>query len=191
MRTQEHARARNGRPAPDRPSRRGPAPAWLLVLLLLPTGGCEQRAAELHADQPGLAASLRLLLPTAIEIQHYLTRPMDYAGTGNPDGLEVILAARDRFGDPVKCLGSFQFELYTRRKASADPFGKQLALWRVQIDSDEALAEYWHRYSRYYRFPLRLESGKLAPGRYILAARLVLPTGEKLYDDYEFTCPGP
>ncbi len=32
-----------------------------------------------------------------------------------------------------------------------------------------------------------LPGGKLAPGRYILSARLITPTEHKLYDTYEFT----
>lgn len=167
---------------------------WALLptaVLLLCAGGCQNRSSDVQAESPELAAFVRLIMPARIEIQHYLTRPFDYAGTGNADGLEVILATCDSFGDPVKCIGTFQFELHRRRRASGDKFGARIALWRVTIDTGQSLMEYWHRYSRYYRFPLKLSDGTLPPGRYILSARLATPTGEKLYDDYEFTHDGP
>ena len=107
------------------------------------------------------------------------------------DGLEVILATLDAFGDPIKCVGTFHFELHTRRMASGDKLGKQIARWSATIDSDETLLEHWDRYSHYYIFHLKLAAGTLPPEHYILSARLVTPTGEKLFDDYEFTYGQP
>jgi len=153
-------------------------------------GGCQERGADMQLDNPELAAFVRLMMPAKIEIQHYLTKPFDFEGTGDVDGLEVILATFDSFGDPVKCVGTFQFELHTMRMASGDKLGKRIALWTVTIDSDRTLIQYWDRYSRYHQFPLKLRAGTLPPGRYILSARLITPTGDKLFDDYEFTHGG-
>ena len=149
--------------------------------------GCQEPSAEVQLDNPELIACMRLLMPSEIELQHHLTKPFDFEGTGDADGLEVILTARDSFGDPVKCTGTFHFDLHTMRMASGDKLGKQIAHWPVTIDSAATLVEYWYRYARCYRFPLKLRSGKLPPGRYILNARLITPTDEKLYDTYEFT----
>lgn len=158
----------------------------LVLITLFCASGCrDTRGVQL--DNPELAAFVRLMMPAKIEIQHYLTKPFDFEGSGNPDGLEVILAALDSFGDPVKCVGTFHFELHTRRMASGDKLGKQIARWSATIDSDETLVERWDRYSHYYIFHLKLTSGTLPPERYILSARLVTPTGDKLFDNYEFT----
>jgi hypothetical protein len=154
---------------------------------LFPLVGCQKPAGEVQLDNPQLSAFVRLVMPTKIELQHYLTKPLDFDGTGDADGLEVILSVLDSFGDPVKCTGTFHFDLHTLRMASADKLGAQIAHWPVTIDSDKTLVEYWDRYARCYRFPLKLRSGKLPPGRYILNARLITPTNEKLYDTYEFT----
>ena len=145
----------------------------------------------MQLDNPELDAFVRLMMPTKIEIQRYLTKPFDFEGTGDADGIEVILAALDSFGDPVKCVGTFQFELYTRRMASGDKFDERVAFWPMTIDSDQTLVQYWDRLTRFYRFPLKLAEGTLPPGRYILSARLITPTGDKLFDDYEFTNQGP
>lgn len=157
-----------------------------MIYTLIGAGGCQGRCADVQPENPELAAFVRLMMPAEIEIQRYLTKPFDFEGTGDADGLEVILAALDSFGDPVKCVGTFHFELHAMRMASGDKLGKQIARWPVTIDSDKTLVQYWHRYSRYYRFPLKLRSGTLPPGRYILSARLITPTGERLYDNYEF-----
>lgn len=163
----------------------------LAILTLLGVLGCQQPNADLDLDNPELAAFVRLMMPTRIEIQHYLTKPFDFEGTGDADGLEVILAAHDSFGDPVKCVGTFHFELYKLRMASGDKRGKQTAFWPVTISSDKTLVQYWNRPTRFYRFPLKLAEGPLPPGRYILSARLITPTGDKLFDDYEFEYKGP
>ena len=129
----------------------------------------------MQLDDPELAAFVRLMMPKQIEIQRYLTKPVSFAGDGNADGIEVILAVRDKLGDPVKVVGTFQFELDRTRMASADRLGKRVAFWKVQISSDETFTQYWDRPARWYVFPLQLDRGPLEPGRYILTARLLSP----------------
>jgi len=147
---------------------------------------CQAEQANVQLDDPELTAFVRLMMPKQIEIQRYLTKPVSFAGDGNADGIEVILAVRDKLGDPVKVVGTFQFELHGMRMASADRLGKRVAFWKVQISSDETFTEYWDRPARWYVFPLQLERGPLEPGRYILTARLLSPTGETLFHEYRF-----
>lgn len=163
----------------------------LVVGTLLLSAGCQGPAASVQLDNPELSAFVRLMMPAKIEIQHYLTKPFDFEGSGDADGLEVILTTLDSFGDPVKCTGTFHFDLHTMRMASGDRLGPEIASWSVTIDSDKTLVQHWYRYARCYRFPLKLRSGKLPPGRYILSARLITPTDQKLYDTYEFTYGEP
>jgi hypothetical protein len=162
----------------------------LAVAVLCWAGGCRD-GAEVQLDNSELATFVRLMMPKTIEIQHHLTKPFDFGGTGNADGLEVILATFDSLDDPVKCVGTFHFELHTMRMASGDKLGQRVAFWTVTIDSDKTLVQYWDRYSRYYCFRLKLSSGTLPPGRYVLSARLITPTGDKLFDDYEFAYERP
>lgn len=149
--------------------------------------GCENSTRVMSLDQPEMAAFVELMMPRAIEIQHYLTKPVSFAGSGDADGLEVILAAKDAFGDDVKCVGTFLFEFYNLRLASGDKYGERLAFWTVPIDSKEALVQYWDKLSRFYKFPLKFESESLAAGSYVLTAQLTTPTGEKLFDEYQFS----
>lgn len=152
--------------------------------------GCQQPAASIQMEDPQLARFVQLLMPAKIEIQHYLTKPYDFDGSGNANGLEVIVATYDSFGDSVKCLGTFHFELYTMRMASGDKLGQEVANWPVEMDSEKTMMQYWDRLTHSFRFPLRLRSGALPPGQYILNARLLTPSKENLFDSYEFTHGG-
>jgi len=158
----------------------------LAVLALSGPVGCTPQHADVARDGPEMSAFVELMMPKTIEIQHYLTRPRDFTGDGNADGLEVVLVARDSFGDSVKCVGTFHFELYTMRLASGDKLGERIGFWPVTINSDKSMVQYWDRVTRSYLFKLQLSDGRLAPGRYVLTAQLITPAGTKLYDTYEF-----
>jgi hypothetical protein len=161
-----------------------------LVASALACGGCQQPGPgpDINGDQA--QAFLRLLTPRTIEIQRFLTKPVSFEGTGDADGVEVILSTKDTFGDGVKCVGAFLFELYERRMASGDPYGERIAFWTAEVASDESMMEYWDSLSRFYVFPLKLDQRRLAPGEYILTAQLETPMGQKLSDDYAFSHSG-
>ncbi len=46
---------------------------------------------------------------------------------------------------------------------------------------------YLDRLTRSYKFPLKLENGRLSHGRYALNVSLVMPDGERVMDSYEMT----
>lgn len=157
------------------------------TLVLTGVLGCQPNNAGVDTDNPQLDEFVRLMMPRKIEIQHYLTKPFDFGDAGDANGLEVVLSTLDSFGDSVKCVGTFNFELNTRRMSSGDKIGDRVAFWTITINSDESLVQYWDRLTRSYRFPLQLTEGILKPGRYVLTARLITPNDMRLYDEYEFT----
>lgn len=156
-----------------------------LGLLALPAG-CENRLSGVQVESADMAAYSELVIPHKLKIQPF-TQPVSFARDGQPDGIEVILSATDAFNDPVKSVGTFQFELSEFRKASGDPVGERLAFWTVKIDSKEALEKYWDRISRFHRFPLHHEGGQVRPGKYVLSVRLSVPGGDRLFDEFELT----
>ena len=153
---------------------------------LIWAAGCQQPGTRIDLDDPDLSALVALMLPAEVEVQSF-TKPVSFVGDGNADGLEVILATRDSFGDEVKAIGMFQFELRKRRLASASKLGERIAYWTIAIRSLEPLREYWDPVSHFYVFPLKLETGPLAPGPYVITARLRGPTGRVMSDEYPFT----
>lgn len=159
---------------------------------LLCTAACQPRNGGPSASGDDVAVFVGLVMPRKIEIQRYLTRAVSFEGSGNPDGVEVILAARDALDDAVKAAGTFHFELNAARGASGDRIGDRVALWTIAIDSESSMAAYWDRLARYHHFPLRIEGGTLAPGKYVLTVQFNAPGGGRLFDQYEFTLePGP
>ena len=168
-------------------SRYSPSLCGLLAAVWLASGGCADGTSSIRLDNPELEAFLELVLPRRIEIQRYLTKPISFTGGAEADGLEVMLAAHDAAGDFTKLVGTVHFELHTMRMASGDRVGERIALWPVELTSKATMVEYWDSLSRFYRFPLKLDGRTLAPGRYILNARLISPTGTKLFDQYEFS----
>ena len=161
---------------------------FYLVALPLALSGCNDAQPQMQTGDPELATYVQLILPQRIEIQRYLTKPVSFAGDGNPDGLEVILAAYDVSGDLTKVVGTFHFELQTRRHA--DHIGTRVAFWPVELKSEKAVRMYRDNLSRYYDFPLQLEQKPLPVGQYVLSVWLHLPTGQRLFDEYEFTYDG-
>lgn len=165
-----------------------PSRGLLLTLLAgLTLSGCSESRVRFQSDDPELAAYVQLVMPARIKVLEW-TKPVSLAGTGNADALEVILEARDSFDDLTKVVGTFQFELKSRRPS--DPIGSRVAFWPVKIDSEKAILMYRDRLSRFYHFPLQLDQTPLPAGRYVLTVWLHLPTGQRLSDEYEFEYDG-
>ena len=159
-----------------------------LVCIGLPLGGCTSPNAAIQADDPDLATYLELVLPARIEIQRYLTKPVSYAGDGNADGLEVIVAVYDKSDELTKVYGTLHFELVEQKVT--DSVGTRVAFWPIDITTDRAMRLYRDHLSRFYQFPLQLEQKSLPTGQYVLSVWLHLPGGRRLYDEYEFTYDG-
>lgn len=155
------------------------APAMLL--------GCAADGSHARTDSPEMAAYVQLVMPAQIKILEW-TKPVSLAADGNADGVEAVLEARDSFDDLTKVVGTLHFELRTRRLS--DRMGTRVAFWPVEINSVETMRMYRDPLSRFYRFPLQLDQGPLKPGRYALMVWLLLPTGQRLLDEYEFQYDG-
>jgi hypothetical protein len=159
----------------------------LLVAATLGTCGCEPRNNCVNADSPELARFIEVVMPARLKILSW-TKPVSLAGDGNADAIEVIVAAYDSFDDVAKVVGQFQFELKTRRLS--DRIGTRIAFWPVEIDTAKSMRSYLVHPSGFYRFPLELPERPLPPGRYALSVQLQLPTGQRLFDEYEFDYDG-
>jgi hypothetical protein len=159
-----------------------------LVATSLILGGCTAPNAAIQTNDPDIATYLELVLPTRMEIQRYLTKPVSYAGDGNADGLEVILAVYDAADELTKVYGTLHFELVSQK--ARESVGTRVAFWPVEVKTDKAMHLYRDHLSRYYQFPLQLDQKSLPAGQYVLSVWLMLPGGRRLYDEYEFTYDG-
>jgi hypothetical protein len=128
---------------------------------------------------------LSLMLPHAIEIQPF-TKIASFNDDEIPDGIVTVVRPVDRFGDPVKAVGRFYFELWTYVDASALRRGERLAFWERMIATEEEVRLYWNR-GQMYQFELAWTAGmeQLRPGRkFILAVTYRTPWGKGIEDEY-------
>jgi hypothetical protein len=128
--------------------------------------------------------AMALLLPTRIKI-HSFTKVKPLYGSPLPNGIEVWIEPLDRFGDVVKVVGEFHFELYSRKPASGDPKGEQIEFWQVRIGTAKEQQTYWDRVARMYQFPLGWDFAPPPGKKYVLAATYHAPSGERLEDEFE------
>lgn len=169
----------------NRRAMRLPGVAVLSAALLL--CACQGNHGTVRTEDPELAAYVQLIMPVQVKILDW-TKPVSLLGDGQADAIEAIVEARDSFDDLTKVVGTFHFELETRRLSG--PIGQRVAFWAVQINSEKSLLMYRDRLSRFYHFALELTQKPLPPGRYALTVRLQLPTGKRLVDEFEFEYDG-
>jgi hypothetical protein len=156
---------------------------WCVGLgaLCLPAGcqadGGPAMAAHQQLDQ------LDLLVPRRIEILPF-TKPRSFDEDATPDGIEVVLAATDAFGDNVKAVGDYRFELYRFRPASGDPRGERLGFWEEAVRTVAEHQRHWNSYSETYEFELNWDRSLQANQKYVLQVTYVGPGEKRLFDQY-------
>jgi len=150
-------------------------------------GGCEKRDGWGVAENASSDEMLKLYMPTQIDILPF-TKPRSWDDDQIPDGLEVVLRPLDSFGDQTKAIGCFRFELYTFRKADADPHGKRIGFWEENLTTRDAQAMHWDKITRTYRFRLAWtgDAPKIPQGKYVLDVTFLAPNGVRLNDTYIF-----
>ncbi len=111
------------------------------------------------------------------------THPVSFDDDPIPDGIEAVVSALDKQGEPTKISGRIVFELYTYRRASADPKGTQVQTWQLGLASDKDQQTYWNHTTRMYEFPLRVDVAAMPKSRkFVLLARYSNPWNEHLED---------
>jgi hypothetical protein len=147
--------------------------------------GCHSTGPDYVPTERERLEMLKLMLPSDIEIRPF-TKIKSFDSDDLPDGISVVIRPIDRFGDPVKAVGGFQFELWSYRNASGDPKDQQIAFWDRMILTKDDVRTYWNR-AQMYEFQLAWTggTGEIAPGRkYVLVVRYRTPWDETIEDQY-------
>ncbi len=132
-----------------------------------------------HTPVGGPAVN-EMLLPETIQISGQ-TGWRQLGEAGGVQGIEAQIEAIDQFGERTKASGTFQFELYTHRDHQADPRGKRIAFWAVDLTTVEPNVEYWDRLFRAYRFPLSWDKPIPTGRKVVLQVRFSTPGGKRLF----------
>ncbi len=160
---------------------------FLIAATALSTLACQSTGPDTLPSDMERVEMLSLMLPERIEVQPF-TKITSFNEDEIPDGILVVLRPLDRFGDPVKAVGRFYFELWTYVDASAQRKGERLAYWERTIASEEEVRLYWNR-AQMYEFQLAWMQGaqQLRPGRkFILAVTYRTPWDKGIEHEYTF-----
>ena len=123
------------------------------------------------------------IMADKIELVGPLTQPASFDDDAIPDGLEAVLVARDKQGEPTKISGRLVFELYAYRPAAADPRGPQIQTWELALASDKDQESYWNHTTLMYEFKLQVDLAAMPKGRkFVLLARYSDPWNEHMED---------
>jgi len=148
--------------------------------------GCERGAVTEIAEGPSMEELVAYYSPEDLKILPF-TKAKSFDDDAIPDGLGVSLRTYDADGDTVKAYGTFVFELYAYRPASADHRGELLRQWTQSVTDPAAQKQFWERVTTTYEFQLSWEGEPLRPEqRYIITATFQAPGAKRLFDDYEF-----
>lgn len=157
-----------------------------LLLLSALQSGCQRGEIDDQAGGPTTDELVGYYSPTQIRLLPF-TKIRSFDDDLVPDGVAVSLRPLDGAGDPVKAYGSFLFELYEYRQATADRRGRRLQAWRQTIHTLDEQRTFWERVTSTYEFQLSWEGEPLPIDRkYILAASFEAPGADRLFDDYVF-----
>ena len=123
------------------------------------------------------------IMADKIELVGPLTQPVSFDDDAIPDGLEAVLVARDKQGEPTKISGRLVFELYAHRPAAADPKGAQIQTWELALASDKDQETYWNHTTLMYEFKLQVNLAAMPKGRkFVLLARYGDPWNQHMED---------
>jgi len=148
--------------------------------------GCQRGEIDDQVGGPTTDELVGYYSPTQIRLLPF-TKIRSFDEDLIPDGVAVSLRPLDGAGDPVKAYGSFLFELYEYRQATADRRGRRLQAWRQTIHTLDEQRTFWERVTSTYEFQLSWEGEPLPIDRkYVLAASFEAPGADRLFDDYVF-----
>jgi hypothetical protein len=103
----------------------------------------------------------------------------------NPGYIEVCVELHDQFGDPLKAVGEFRFELFKYRPAFADPRGSRFTVNGLQtfdLTGLEANQQHWNPITRSYKIALQLPDVPRDASRLVLQITFSLSDNFRLQD---------
>lgn len=135
-------------------------------------------------DEDARRSMLALLMPSRIEIVEPFTRVTSFNQTTTPDGIEVLLQAVNSLDNPgLMIAGDIRIELYEYLAASADPKGRRLEHWNVELSTAKQQREHWNHVTQMYEFRLRVDTAVIPDAKqYVLAVTYNSPLGDHLMD---------
>jgi len=98
--------------------------------------------------------------PTQVRLQPSFTQIIEPdESAGKPGRIIAYVEIKDQFGDPIKTLGVFRFEIFKYRPAFPDPRGQRFpddGIQEIDLSHLNVNQQHWDSSSRTYKIPLLL-----------------------------------
>jgi hypothetical protein len=154
---------------------------WVMSGLLC-GGGCEN-SAQSGGLQPGQRTAFRVgkvsLQPSFTQIK---SAPPDGS---HPASIDAYVELKDQYGDPIKALGQFRFELFKYRPAFSDPRGKRFedeGIQLVDLTDIETNQQHWDSITRSYQMKVKLPSSSAHLKQIVLQVTFITETEYRIRD---------
>jgi len=158
---------------------------------MLTATGC--KSAPRAGSDEARREMLSLLMPSRIEIVKPFTRAKSFDRDNSPDGIELLLRAVNSLDNPgLMIVGHMRVELFEFVEASAEPRGRRLDYWDIDLSSAARQKTFWNQLTQMYEFRLEVDPSVLPRQRsFVLAVTYNSPLGEHLTDHCVVDFGGP
>ncbi len=163
---------------------------FLWLVPALGAVGCHSTGPDRIPQERERIEMFSLMLPSEIKIEPF-TKVRSFNEDDIPDGILAIVRPMDRFGDPVKAVGLFYFELWEYQPASQERRGQRLEFWERSITRADDVRSHWSR-AQMYEFQLAWTQGEgsIRPGRkYLFTTTYRTPWDTTIRDEYVLDFP--
>jgi len=124
-------------------------------------------------------------MPSRIEIVAPFTRIKCLSDGDEPDGIEILLQARNELGNPgLMIVGTVRIELFEFQSGTADCKGGALERWKIELLTEANQRRYWNRLAQMYEFRLGVDLSAIPRAqKYVLLVTYISPFGENITDE--------
>ena len=123
---------------------------------------------------------------SAVRLQRSFTRILPEAGErGEGASIEAFVTLLDQFGDPIKAVGQFRFEIYRYQPAAADPRGRRFegeGMQLVDLSDTQINQQYWDAITHCYRMKLKLPPEAATPRQIVLQVTFLASPENRVQD---------
>jgi len=164
----------------------------LICLAALTTSLTACRSTTPDGEIADRVRAMELLIPGEIAIVAPFTRLKSFGDDGDngePDGIELLLEARNAMDNPgLMIAGQVRVELFAYVPASANQKGRRLEQWHIELRTEKQQKSHWNGLTQMYEFKLGVDTSRIPKAdRYVLRVTYRSPFGTHLTDELVLT----
>jgi hypothetical protein len=163
----------------------------LTATITVAAAGC--KSAPVAGDNGPRREMLALLMPSRIEIVKPFTHVKSFDRDNTPDGIELLLRAVNSLDNPgLMIVGQVRVELFEFVEASAEPKGRRVDYWDIDLSTAARQKSFWNQLTQMYEFRLGVDPSVLPRQKsFVLMVTYNTPLGEHLTDECVIEYGGP